>query len=242
VETWLLNYFIDPKVESYKQLGNSEFNGSVLQRSWFTYHSEYAEIAGGGFSVYTGEWSPTGKLSILGNHPFIGYTLGGKLDEHFLLDVRFDFRFLNAPNYYIVPVDNIKFATKYFFGMNIGLDIGYEIFRHKQHEFDLIGGIAWEYFETISGSDIDNNNFKTDAGQYNSLNLNGGAAYRLFVHRKLIKDREKFSYITLQARYNVLFFHNAGGSDFNGGAWTFGISYGGYSRKTPGYNIYYSDK
>ncbi len=241
VERWLLNYFVNPADESYKQLRNSDYDGSLLQKSWITYHNEVPDIGGGGFSLLVGNWVPTGKLAILGNHPFIGYTLGGKIDEHVLMDLRFDFRFMNAPNKYIVPVDNTKFATNYFFGMNVGLDIGVELFRYRRQELDLIFGIAWEYFEAISSSDIDANNFKTDAGEYNSLNLNGGLVYRSYLTHKVKKNRERFSYVALQARYNVLFFHNNGGSDFNGGAWTLGLSYGCFGRRTNQYNIYYRE-
>ncbi len=239
VEKWILDFLIDPEESRFRDLSGSEYNGSLLQRAWDKYHEEVPDIGGFGLSLVSGVWSPTGRLGILGNHPYVGYTVGGKFDEHFMLDLRIDVRFLKTPNTYIVSVGNSKYVTNHFFGMNMGLDIGYELFRVRKHELDVIGGVAFEYFQGLNADFIENNNLQDDAGDFNTVNLNGGLSYKLYISSKRTRTKERFGYVALQGRYNWLFFNGNSGSDLSGGAWTIGLAFGYYSRNRTEYNIYY---
>ena len=236
LEKWILQYFIDPWSERMKELNGTDYNGTILQKSWKQYDKKMSELSGFGYGLIGGLWMPTGNLSVVGNHPFFGITMGGRTKSNFLVDLRIDFRFIQAPNHYIVPADTFKFSTNHFSGMNAGLDFGYELYR-KRNALDIIGGIAWEYFETLTSHQTSTYNLSSDAGTFNTFNANAGLAYRFYLTHNVKKNAVSNSYISLQARYNFLFFNNNGGADFSGNAWTVGVTYGFFSKKTAHYYI-----
>jgi hypothetical protein len=242
VESWLLSYFIDPRQELVAQLGSDVYESSSLQQAWMNYHKDEVRLSAVGYAVTAGIWSPVGKLSFLGPHPSIGYTVGGKSANNFFVDFRIDIRFLRSPVYYQVQMDTLMLRTNYFFGVAIGLDGGYEIKRGK-NAMDIIGGIAYESMSAISSRDhtyIDFNSSyynNRNTGGRSSFCMNAGLAYKRYLTHKIKNGNVTGSYLSLQVRYHWLFFNNFSGTDMSGGAWTCGITYGGFSRSAKRYNI-----
>ncbi len=221
VEKFLLYYYSNPDKSRLSLLSAPAYNGSVLQEVYLKDIEYRNKISGFQLALTSGIWVPKGKLSTLGNHPYLGFTIGGRSNK-LMYDVNFSFRFLDAPNNYIVTNNDTPYTTKYYMGYYIGYDIAYQFFRRNKHEFDILCGIGWDAFDAIFADAITNT--------YPSLNLNAGLGYKIFLSHKDDKDFEKYSYLSLQAKYNFVNYNNKGGTDLSGNSFTFGLLYGFYKR------------
>jgi hypothetical protein len=235
-EKWLLNYFIKPTREQLMQARDKKYEGTALRRSLQSPYQDDNTHSGVGIGLTTGTWIPTGNLSIVGNHPFLGYVVGGR-SKKFMCDVRVDIRFLRSPNTYQVVARNRVFNTDRFWGLLWGLDAGYELTAQKKHAVEILGGLGWEYFQALSGAVMRQNNLRNNAGSLSTLNLNAGLGYKFFYRTRERNGSINFSYVSLYGKYNFLYYNNSGGSDLSGGAFTIGMNYGFYSRNVRHYYI-----
>ncbi|MDR0754518.1 MAG: hypothetical protein LBF04_03935 [Prevotellaceae bacterium] len=192
---YLLAEFYSNDINSdsiFLKIQTKKYEGTVL-------HSDYYEIINGiinqnkyHFSFFTGTWIPTGNLKLLGVHPEIGFQLGLK-SKKINYDITMSFKFINSPNYYYVKRKNFEpQQSKHFFGGNIGLDIGCEIYAKKRHEFQLVAGLAFDNLEVI-GEDKDNDIKPLYVYSYD---LSVGFAYRYYI--------KGFTYIGLRAKYHIV--------------------------------------
>jgi len=237
VEQFLLRFFADPSDSMFKELNNPDYNGTQLQRSWYEYHKKRTAISGFDWGLTTGMWVPDGHLAVVGNHPYLGYVIGGKSNK-WIYDLALNFSFLRSPNSYIVNISNVNYTTNYFFGYYVGIDFGYELARAKRNEIDLLAGMALAGFQELSLNNpyYNTSNSNSDAGSVSSLDVNAGIGYKYYLtfHKEKGKD-EKNSYLAIQVKYHYLQLNNVG-TDLLGNAWTIGLIYGAYSRKASHYN------
>jgi hypothetical protein len=231
-EKYLLRFFANPDKAPFSELNNQSYNGTSLKRAWLRYNNQRSNISGFDLALMTGIWSPTGSLSRLGNHPYIGYQVGGKFNK-WLVDLKLDFRFLHAAEYYTVIISGSPHLGNYFFGLNMGIDAGYELLQRRKFGLEAVGGVAYEGFDAISST---NNNSNND-GSLSTVNLNLGVNLRWYIRHKVKSKGESWSYLALQPKYNFLFYHNDGGSDLAGNAFTLSLIYGGFSRKIDHYYL-----
>jgi hypothetical protein len=156
----------------------------------------------------SGVWLPQGDLGLLGSHPYAGVLIGaegGKL----MAGLNMSFRFRKSANYYTTMVDDTVYSTNHYNGFYFGADGAYSLAKTKRSEFALVGGIALEVLGTLRTS---------FAGDLTSVNLNSGIAYNFYVANQATRP----SFLSLQAKYNFLFFNNTGTS-LRGNALTVGL-------------------
>jgi hypothetical protein len=166
-----------------------------------------------------GVWIPQGNLDILGVHPSFGYRLGVKYQK-LTADLSLIFQFVNSPNTYQVYKNGILWDTNNFLGGYIGLDAGYELFRLKGNSIDLIGGIAFNGFDTINEEIEGEKNNLTKS--INSLNLNIGLGYKF--HFK--NQRSNQRYVGIDFKYNFVNFKNPHGTNLEGNTYTVNLLIG----------------
>ena len=171
-------------------------------------HSE-SERNGTGFTstFIAGTWMPAKDLKLLGNHPAIGISFGGRAarDE---LDFTLQFRFINSKNSYNVLRQGTLYSQDGYFGGYIGLDYARYLIHKTSYELGIIGGIGYDGFDITKSSD-DNNDYLKPLS-INSLNLNTGLRFNYFF--------TSHGFIGLQSRYNFINYANKGGTSLSGNA------------------------
>lgn len=214
VEVFLVNYYANPTLTDNKVLINNEFAGSALQRQYNDGESKKRDMGGIYIAAIAGAWVPTGKLSFIGVHPYVGYELGGR-GKRLQVGLAMYFSFINSPNTYYVMKDSILYPTRYFLGGYIGVNSSYDIVQTKKSMFCLLAGVGYDGFDVLSiGKGVNN-----ETESVGALNINAGLGYRFRVG--------KTSYLGLEVKYNNVNYVNRGGTDLSGDAFTIGLSYGG---------------
>ena len=237
VEKWLLFFLSNPDDRLYKALDQPEYNGTALQRAWRKNVKKQHIITGGNWGLTAGVWMPQGNAAMLGVHPNVGFVIGGRFDK-VMVDFEAAIKFLRTKEHYVVIADGVPHSTNYFFGGSIGIGGGYELWRRKTNEFDLLGGIAWDGFDALPGSGNSNNNNNNDPSKtLGSFNMNAGLGYKFFFHNPDDPGKKPCSYLGLQARYNFVNYLNEGGTNLSGNAITVGLIVGSYSRRGMARNI-----
>ncbi len=179
--------------------------------------------------VFAGVWIPTGNAKLLGNHPSWGFQ-GGCKYKKMTYDITFALKSLNSRNDYIILREGKLDTTNYFFGGYIGLDISRDLIKINQHQFDIVGGIAFDGFSSIYTNKQDNNPNNDKEHEIYSLNINLGLGYKYyFISKK--------SYIGLQGKYNFVNYNNKGGTDITGNCITFSLLLGGFMNNIKDYNL-----
>ncbi len=176
------------------------------------YHAEVKQVrkmTEGHFGWITGAWVPTGELKTLGVHPDLGFLAGWKIDR-WNYDFIMAFKFLKAKNEYLATrkSSNTPESTNHFFGGQIGFEVGRDIFNKRNHEFQLLSGIAMDGIDVLQ-EDVDSD---LDARSIVSYNLNIGVGYRFYTNGNF--------YLGVRAKYNVIDYTINNAIDLTGNAFT----------------------
>lgn len=237
VEKWLLFFLSNPDERLYKALDQPEYNGTALQRAWRKNVKKQQAITGGNWGLTAGVWMPQGNATMLGVHPSLGFVIGGRFNK-VMVDFEAAIKFLRTQEHYIVIADGVPHSTNYFFGGFVGISGGYELWRRKKNELDLLGGMGWDGFDALPGSGNSNNNNSNDPSKtLGSFNMNAGLGYKFFLHNPDEPGKKPCSYLGLQVKYNFVNYLNEGGTNLSGNAITIGLIYGAYSRRGVAHNI-----
>ena len=221
-EHFLVEFYANPDTVQISRLADSVYKGSLLQQAYMGNET----FGGLSYGLNYGMWHSTGKLAIIGDHPYLGCYFGGR-GEGFTTDFVMNFAFNNSPNYITVVKDDSVYHTDYFVGYYIGLDFGQALFRTKRHEIAVLAGIAYDGIAVIENTSTDN---KSNGKTLNSLNLNAGLGYKFYYKHVKSRDVRRHSFIGIQAKYNFVSYRNGGGTDLTGNSVTIGISWGGYRK------------
>jgi len=186
---------------------NPDYSGCRLTSLYDYYVRYYRHLGRPEIGLIAGAWIPLGHASRLGIHPNLGYSMGWQQGP-VSAGITMAFKFLDAPDDYYVKQAGLFLPTHEFFGGQIGLDIGYELFRIRRHELHVVTGINFDGFDAL---DMDRSPIEK-AVSINTLNINPGFEYRFF-HSK----NEK-TYIGLRIRYNIVDYMKSGqaGSNLSG--------------------------
>lgn len=177
-------------------------------------------VAGFQLSLTSGIWVPVGNLSVMKNSSYAGFTVGHRANK-FMIDFDLTGRFGNKThgNNFIKNNDTL-YSGFLNSGGYIGVDMGYQILRKNNNEFDILFGSGLD----LSSVEIENSIRDT----YKSPNINAGIGYKLIIRHQAFMNLDKYSYLSFQAKFNYLGYKNPGGTDYSGNAFTFGVVYGMY--------------
>ena len=185
------------------------------------------EFGGLSYGLSVGLWHPTGKLSLLGDHPTTGCFIGSRR-KGFWYNITVGLAFGQSPNYYRVKEKDSVYSTNDFFGYNMGLEFGQALYRTKRTELAVLAGIAYEGTQALNI--VDPAGVRKDVlKNINTLYLNTGLEYKIDLRHINKTDLSLHSYLSLQARYNFVNYKNTGGTDLSGNTFTFSLVWGGYS-------------
>jgi len=166
------------------------------------------------FNGIIGYWMPVGNLHVAGFHPEIGFGLGRRL-WRFHGDLFMTFRFLNPQHNLLVAANNTVYASNQFWGFQVGVDLGYTLFKKRRWQLDALvdGGI--EFMNVLESDESAGIPGKTLSSYFGGP----GIGSRFFIGR-----RRKFV-INPQAWYSFLDYEdsNRGGDKLSGGAFSFRI-------------------
>ena len=169
-----------------------------------------------------GAWKPTSDLKILGTHPSLGISFGGrsKNDE---LDLTLQFKFINSKNSYDILRQNTIYNIDHFFGGYIGIDYSKYFIHKTSYELGWLAGAGYDGFDVANSSDYNTNNDYLKPLSINSFNINTGLRFNYFFKAR--------SFIALQSRYNFINYGNKGGTSLHGDAVTIDFLIGINSRR-----------
>ncbi|MFZ4741106.1 MAG: hypothetical protein ACOYLE_08065 [Bacteroidales bacterium] len=224
IERFFLKMYSNDFEGTFAMLQSDDFKETKIHKYYFSeiQRNNRQIILHGDFIL--GVWIPQDNLEILGNHPFIGLR-GGYKYKRLIVDATIGFKFVKSPNVYKVYKNDSIWDTDHFFGGYIGIDLGLEMFRIKNNSFDLIGGVAFDGFDAIK---VDDPNSNTDISKsISSLNLNIGLGYKYNIN--------KWNYIGVDFKYNIVDFKNNMGTDLSGNAFMINLIYGFFEKR---YNVY----
>jgi hypothetical protein len=177
-----------------KRIQNHEFDESALSQEYFSEVSKLKLNGNFNMAVFVGAWIPFEKLSELGPHPEVGYSVGGNI-ARFNFDANVGHRSLHTYETDILYRNTI-IKTDRFSGYFLGIDIGVSVLRKQQNELLCIGGLGYEYFNVVHNKEI-----PTIESNY----LNFGIAYRRYLQHN--------AYLGIQLKYNMM--HYFSGSAFD---------------------------
>lgn len=208
----------------FYELQKEEFSKSPIADEYWAEVNRVKSLIESHFGWITGVWIPTGKLTTLGVHPDLGF-LGGWKKEKWNYDFIMAFKFLKAKNEYLArrKSSNTNELTDHFFGGQIGFEVGRDIFTRKNHEFQLISGVAIDGIDVLE-EDVDRN---LDARSIVSYNFNIGLGYRVYTNGNF--------YLGLRAKYNVIDYTINDATDLTGNAFSLQLVVGNVN------NIYKSN-
>ncbi|MBL7973009.1 MAG: hypothetical protein JNL03_15940 [Prolixibacteraceae bacterium] len=190
--------------EFWEMLKNKQLGGAMLQRLYDNEVARTREMVEGNLGFMTGVALPTGNLNqVIGIKPAFGFQVGMKANK-----IQYDLSILlragNAKNEYTVQYQGEPKVTDHYLGGYIGLDLGYELWRSGNREFDFLSGVAFDGFDAVEGDTGED----TEGKSINSLNLNLGLGYRIYGKR--------LNYFGIQAKYNFVNYKNNPGTDLGG--------------------------
>ena len=227
LEEYLLNFYAYPETAKYSGLDSSVYNGTVLQERYKAYNQYRNSITGVGIGLRTGVWIPHDKLALLGNHPYLGYSVGGK-SKKFAWDIVMDIRFLKSANEYQIVRDGALLNTNYFSAINVGLEFSHQLLRFGSQQFDFQWALGYEGIQAIENPNNGGNNTQTATKNISSLYFSPGFVWRVYTGQRFRADLQRYTYLALAARYHFVDFKNAGGTDLHGNYTTVGVIWGSY--------------
>ena len=229
VEDFLLRFYSQPDSTRLTGLDSAIYDGTVLKEQYQAFKKYRDQIHGVSTGIEAGTWMPQGPLAILGNHPYTSLRIGGRT-EHLIVDYVIGLRYVNSPDNFKVKKDDSVYNSKDFLSWYMGLDFGLKLFRTRKSELDVLWGFGYEEIQVLFiVPPGDDNGDKTISKSVSALNLNAGLAYRFYVRNKMIRNKQRFNYFSLQAKYNYTNYNNEGGTNLLGGALSIGLVYGGFS-------------
>ncbi len=216
VEYLWLHLFLDNEDYVFDQLKTSKYAGSDL---WAYYqrfvHRAWDQVGrrGSQYIMSAGVWSPRDKLRLLGDQPEITFSWSRKQDN-MQYDLTMSGRFGKAASKYVAEnKQGVIDTTDHFSSLYFGFDVGRELFHAGRNSLEMVGGIGYDYINTVMNDDDKREPCET-------LNLNAGARYRIYLGRYHTK------FIGLQVRYSFLNYDNEHGTDFSGDAVSLALVFG----------------
>lgn len=210
----LVRYYSTPADSLLELFNDREFRNTAFQTEYRTDRERFDPRTGYHYSILGGVWAPDGKLSLLGNHPYLGFQMGGR-GRKLMINVTVMIKFLQSKNSYLVRKEDSLYSTRRFLGGYIGLDGAYSLLQGRHHTWDVLGGVGWDGFDALS---VDRNDERLTKS-VNSINFNVGTGYKYFFGKA-------GTYVGLDAKYNFLFYKNTGGTRMSGNAFTIGLVFG----------------
>ena len=159
-------------------------------------------------------WRPNGENEILGNHPEMGFFMGGEGNR-----LRFDFvlsyRFLSAKNEYLVDSLGSIISTDKFSSWYIGAEAGIKLVENSLFSTYIFVGAGYDVIISVT-EDTEHEDYVT----HGSISGNIGIRNRIFL------NRQSGIYIGNSIKYNFVDYGNPGGTDLSGNTTTISFMVG----------------
>ena len=171
----------------------------------------------GTFGLLSGIWLPTGKLRMMGVHPELGLQMGGR-DKTNELDLSLFFRFIHAPQPYLVSRNDSLYPRQHYEGYYIGIEYAHYFIHQDTFESGFTAGSGYDGFAiaAVKKNEKDLNYLKPFS--IGSFNVNLGLRANYFFSPELFAG--------FAAKYHFIHYINRGGTDLDGHALSLSVSIG----------------
>jgi len=191
---YLLCLFYSGQTDSvYRIITSPPYSETMPGRLYNAELEEIMKLPSVSISGYAGTWMPTGSLTGMGIHPEIGMTYGIKVSEN-LYEFALGVKFIKTPDYYLArrSKNSPQELTRDFTGAYIALEYSRDLFKNQRFTPFFSAGAGFDTF-TMFPADTDKDEQGISA---NSYNFSIGGGYRLPVAKR--------SFLSIQARYNMV--------------------------------------
>lgn len=216
VERLLASCYADEDQSFFSSLQSDVYKGTVLQNRYNTEVDKYLNYLELHVGFLAGIWIPTGDITQLGNHPDMGFQCGYK-KKRWNYDLTVTLKWGDTPKPYWANrplTTGTRELTSEFFGGYIGFDVGWDLLRDKQHEFQLLAGVGYDGFDVFKQADPND-----PVESVSSYNFNFGIAYRYYFENDI--------YVGLRGKYNIVDYTLTDVIDFTGNPVTVHLAIGG---------------
>lgn len=216
MEYLLCEFYSDNSDTIFSKIQASDYDNSLLSKEYKKTTDKYLNMNEFHMSWITGVWIPTGNIKKLGTHPELGFQFGSKnkkMNYDFIIALKFG---NSANDYYARRSKNSNLElTDHFFGGQVGIDVGRDIFAKNAHEIQLTGGFALDGFDVFE----ENKDLGLESASTWTYNFSFGLGYRYYVTNGF--------YLGLRAKYNVVDYSLNNTIEFTGNPITIQFIIGG---------------
>jgi len=165
-------------------------------------------------AVFIGGWIPSKGVTVLGNHPDVGLTVGSEW-KTWRVGLTCNYRFLSAKDRYIVDSLGFRVRTDKYQSVLAGIELGYKIRDNQKYSTDIFLGLGYDVIWSIQ-----KNEESPTYIYHESITPTFGLRHRFFLNQR------NGLYIGGQARYSFADYNNPGGTDLSGNYLTISLIFG----------------
>ncbi|MFZ1684583.1 MAG: hypothetical protein WAU88_10695 [Candidatus Zixiibacteriota bacterium] len=216
-EARLLGSFYSGKFDSALiRLQSEELRGTAMQRAYSNFVGDVKESfpTRANMAIMVGSWRPNDRLSLVGNHPELGFEFGAE-GRRWRVDGLISYRFMSSKNRFTVDSLGHQIETDKFNDWYLGGEFGLKIFENSTLSTDVFGSLGYDGIATVA-----------KAGDKGERVVADALSFGIGVRQRIFLSREAGWYIGGSARYNVLNYSNRGGTDLSGQAVTISVMTG----------------
>ncbi|MEW6015593.1 MAG: hypothetical protein AB1690_09745 [Candidatus Zixiibacteriota bacterium] len=183
-----------------------EQGNSVIRESYDDFvaniKSQYRTRTNVSFSI--GSWIPSRELDLLGNHPDIGFQLGGE-NHKFRYDFGINYRFSPTKDKYLVDSMGQIVATDQFNCWLFGVDAGLKFIDNQSASTDIFVGVGYEVVYSL-----------TEKESPERIVTLGGLGASIGLRQRFFIDRRTGFYLGGIVRYSYVDYSNPRGTELSG--------------------------
>ncbi|MCP4705250.1 MAG: porin family protein [candidate division Zixibacteria bacterium] len=198
---------------AFSLIQSDELKGTAIQRSYNRYinRTKMMYPSRGHMSILMGSWIPQGNNKLLGNHPDLGFQIGGE-GKLWRADFVFGFRFVQSKSNYLIDSLGQIVSTKEFSSTYLGAEIGLKFIDNSTISTDIFVGLGYDHLNSVKKI-----NDPEEYVHHGSFTANIGLRQRIFI------DKRKGWYIGGIVRYGLVDYNNPGGTDLSGNTLTISL-------------------
>jgi hypothetical protein len=196
---------------AFSYIQSEELRGTALQDRYdeFVQDVKQKYRARGNIALLVGNWSGASGGDVIGNHPELGFQLGGE-GEHWRIDGILSYRFVKTTREYLVSSGSGLLSTKHFDSWMVGLDVGYKFIDNGSISTDVFVGVG---YDAIYSAPLADDEWVT----HSSAALSVGLRHRIFFNQRT------GWYLGGILRYTMVDYNNPGGSPLPGNTLTISL-------------------
>ena len=199
-------FYVGDFDSAFSLIQSPDFAETRLRKRYDNYIGEVRSMFPGCANVCfsVGSWIPRGNNKLLGNHPEIGFQVGGE-ENLWRADLILGYRFVSAKNKYQVDSLGVVVSTNKYYDVLIGMDAGLKFIDNSKYSADLFAGLGYDMLCSIK-----------EAGDPDEIMIHGSPAVSIGLRQRIFLDQRNGMYLGGIIRLSYTDYSNSRGTDLSG--------------------------